>query len=120
MQMGRIGGEDPSTISSAIRQIRWKRLFDRFVFAIAQGVLALENRVDLAGSLVNDRRAGVAQKTLGGIFSGVSVRAMHLDRVVRGVEGSIGGGLLCDRHVARMSRARVLHPADLEIQEPAD
>src|SRR5712671_6704989 len=76
--------------------------------------------MDLAGSLVDDRRAGVAQKTLGRIFRGVAVRAMYLDRVVGGIEGGIGGVLLRDRDVARVPRARVLHPADLEVQEPAD
>src|SRR5882672_8104817 len=105
---------------TSIGSIRWKRLLDRLVFAIAQGVLALEDGVDLAGSLVNDRRPRVTQKTLGGIFGRVPVRAMHLDGVVRRVECGIRGVLLRDRDVARVPDSCVLHPSDLEVQEPAD
>src|SRR5437773_1820898 len=97
-----------------------QRFLDRAVFSVAQRALALQDRVHLAGALVDDRRAGVAQEALHGVLGRVAVRAVHLDRIVRGVESGVGRVLLGHRHLARVARAGVLHPPDLEIEQAAD
>src|SRR5207302_11317576 len=97
-----------------------KRLFERAVFAVAEGVLALQDGVNLARALVDDRRAGVAQEPLDRVIGRVAVRAVHLDGVVSSVEGCIGRVLLSDRHIAGESRALALHASRLVIEEAAD
>src|ERR1700736_5996985 len=107
-------------ISWSIWFVWRERSLDRAVFAVAEGVLALQDRVYLACALVDDRRPSVAQEALGRILGRVPVRSMNLDGVVGGVEGRVGRVLLCHRNVPRVPEALVLHPRDLEIQEAAD
>src|SRR5207245_1854254 len=88
--------------------IRGERLLDGSILAVAERVLALQDRVDLARALIDDGRASVPQKTLDGILGRVAVGAMDLDGVVGRVEGGVGGGLLGGRHVTRVSQTLVL------------
>jgi len=45
---------------------------------------------------------------------------VHLDSVVGCVEGGVGRVLLCNRDVARVPHALVLHPRDLKVEKAAD
>ena len=66
------------------------RTAERLVLAVTKGILALENGVDLARSLVHDRRFGVAEVAFDGILVGIAVRAVYLDRLVGGPEPRLG------------------------------
>src|SRR5438552_641165 len=119
--MSRAGAAEPwLPRRRSIRSVWRERLLDRTVVAIAERVLALQDRVHLTRALVDDRRAGVAQKAFDGILGGIPIRAVDLDSVMRGVERRIRRVLLRHRNLSRVASARVLHPCDFEIQQAAD
>ena len=62
-----------------------RRAAQRPVLAVAEQVVGLDQRVQLAGALVDDRRLGVAQVALDRVLVRVAVRAVDLDRVERGL-----------------------------------
>src|SRR5437016_13957698 len=108
--MSRAGAAEPwLPRRRSIRSVWRERLLDRTVFAIAERVLALQDRVHLTRALVDDRSAGVAQKTLDWIFRRIAVRAVNLDGVVRRGECGICGVLLRHRDLTWLTRGAVFH-----------
>ena len=71
----------------------------------------------LRRALVDDRRAGVSERSLDPVLGAVAVRAVHLDREVRRAERRLGCVPLRERRLARVPDALVLHPRGLEDEE---
>ena len=70
---------------------RERRAAEWLVLAVAEQVVGLDQRVQLAGALVDDRGLGVAQVARDGILVRVAVGAVDLDRVERGLDSVLGG-----------------------------
>src|SRR5260370_14267503 len=110
------GGRPPRSIGF----VRRKRLLDWTVLAVAERVLALQDRMDLARAFVDDRGARITQEALDRVLGRIPVSAVNLDGVVGGIEGRVRGVLLGHRNVACVPKALVLHPRAFEIEEAAD
>src|SRR5881397_2664546 len=78
---------------------------ERAVLAVAHGVVGLDERVQLARSLVDDGRLGVAQVALDGELVRVAVGAMDLDRVKGALHRVLGRVPLRQRRLARVPTA---------------
>ena len=90
----------------------------RPVLAVAEGVVGLDERVELARPLVDDRRLRVAQVALDRELVRVAVGAVDLDGVERGLDGVLGGVPLGEARLARVPQALVLEPAGAPDEEP--
>src|SRR5260370_6500805 len=100
--------------------VRRKRFVDWTVLAVAERVLAMQDRMDLERAFVDDRGARITQEALDRVLGRIPVSAVNLDGVVGGIEGRVRGVLLGHRNVACVPKALVLHPRDFEIEEAAD
>ena len=92
---------------------------ERPVLAIAQRVVGLDQRVELARPLVDDRRLRVAQVALDRELVRVAVGAVDLDRVERALDGVLGGVPLGEARLARVAQALVLEPGRAPDEQPA-
>src|SRR2546428_9661800 len=90
------------------------------VLARAQRIIRLQQRVDLAGALVNDGTLGVAKEALDGIFIGITVGTVDLYRVARSLLRRHRGVPLRERSLAGVAHPLVLHPSRAQIQQAAD
>ena len=91
----------------------------RSVLAVAEGVVGLDERVELARPLVDDRRLRVAQVALDRELVRVAVGAVDLDRVERGLDRVLGGVPLGEAGLAGVAEALVLEPRGAPDEEPA-
>ena len=80
----------------------------RPILAVAQRVVGLDERVELAGALVDDGGLRVAQVALDRELVRVAVRAVDLDRVERARDGVVRGVPFRERRLARVAEAAVL------------
>ena len=92
---------------------------DRAVLAIAQGIVGLDERVELARPFVDDRRLRVAQVALHRELVRVPVRAVDLDRVERALDRVLGGMPLGEARLARVAKTLVLQPARAPDEQSA-
>ena len=79
---------------------------DRAVLAIAEGVVGLDERVQLARALVDHGRLRVAQVALDRELVAVAVRAVDLDRVERRLDRVLGRVPLGEARLAGVAGAR--------------
>ena len=73
--------------------------------------------MDFGTALVDNCAAAVAQVTLQVILVAETIRAVHLDGLVGGLEGGLGGEFLGIRGLQGRALAEVLHPTDLPAQK---
>ena len=92
---------------------------ERPVLAVAEGVVGLDERVELARALVDDGRLRVAQVALDRELVRVAVGAVDLDRVERGLDRVLGGVPLGEARLAGVAQALVLEPAGPPDEQPA-
>jgi hypothetical protein len=87
------------------------------ITAIAEQIVGLHQLVDLAGALVDDRALRVAPEPADGIFVGVAVRAVDLNRITRRALGRHRRKPLREPRFARVALALVLEPARSQPQQ---
>src|SRR6266545_78829 len=109
-------GRDP--FDAPLEALGWPGLAaQRTVLAVTERVVGLDERMQLAGPLVDHRRFGVAQVALDGELVAVAVRAVDLDRVQGGLDRMLRGVPLGEAGLAGVAPAVVLQPAGSPHQE---
>src|SRR5215213_987575 len=67
----------------------WLRTAERLVLPVAEGVVRLQDGVDLPRALVDHRTAGVSPEALDRVFVGIAIGAVNLNGVVRRFQGGV-------------------------------
>src|SRR6476646_6606714 len=99
--------ETPSSSST------WRARASAIQLPVPERVLGLHHLVDLGGALVDDGSPRVAEVALDRVLGRIAVGAVHLDRLVGGVECALGGVPLGQRGLARVALTLVLQPGRL-------
>src|SRR6185369_84115 len=89
------------------------------VLAVAEGVVGLDERVQLGGALVDHGGLRVPEVALDGELIGIAVRAVDLDRVEGALHGVVGGVPLGEGGLAGVADAVVLEKARAPDEEPS-